>query len=62
MKISSTVKKLFDCGKLPWEKKIFSITEQLTFLTAEKIIGLKILETNACVETIKTSSEAREET
>ena len=35
---------------------------ELTFLMAEKITGLKILETNACVETIKTSSEAREET
>ena len=34
----------------------------LTFLTAEKIIDLKILETNACVETIKTFSEARKET
>ena len=40
-KISLIVENFLDCGKL-------------TFLTAEKVIGVIILKTNANVETIKT--------
>ena len=42
-----TIEKFLDCRKVSWLCK-------LTFLTAEKIIDLIILKTNANVETIKT--------
>ena len=49
-----------DCGKAPWLRKVFFTVEnfldcgKFIFLTAEKILGLKILKTSASVKTIKT--------
>ena len=60
LKISFTIENFFVCRKvLDWGKKFltvenFLVQEKLTFLTAEKIIGLIILKTNTSVENINT--------
>ena len=53
-KISLSVEKLLDQGKIFWLWKTSLFQEKLTFLTAEKTIGLIILKTNTSVENIKT--------
>ena len=53
-KISLSVEKFLDRGKNFLTVENFLVQEKLTFLTAEKIIGLIILKTNTSVENINT--------